>query len=140
SSNPKLFFIENVPGSQKSSFVEYDILTKASKTIETSSSDRFFFSGYIVDSNSSTLYYTRENEGLVTRNLNSGKVVTLISQMQSTPYLKVIGFGRNENEIIVIGLAREKDGIMSLFYYLYNISKDSWEEIVSAALPQGKGS
>ena len=142
STNPKFLFNENAPGKlgQESSFVEYDILTGTSKIIETLNSGNIFFTGYVMDSSNSTLYYTREDQGLVARNLNSGKPITLISQIQSTPYLKLIGFGQNENELVVSGLARGKDGVQSLFYYLYNISKDSWEEIVSAALPQGKGS
>lgn len=129
----KLLFIEN-PTSENVDFVEHNFSTGEFKVLETSSGPSF--SGYIIEPASSTIYYTRADEGLTAMGLG-GKKSTLITQIQSTPYLKLIGFGTNEDELILSGLAKGKDGVQREFYDVYTISANSLKNIVeSSALPQ----
>lgn len=129
----KLLFIEN-PTTENASFVEHNLSTGESRTIQTDS--QLSFTGYVMDPASSTIYYTRSDKGLIAMGLG-GKQSTLITQIQSTPYLRLIGFGTNVDELILNGLATGKDGVQRDFYYLYTISKNSWINLLeSGALPQ----
>lgn len=89
-----------------------------------------------MDPRSLTIYYTRSDKGLIAMGLG-GKKVTLVAEIEGTPYLRLIGFGTDMNELVLSGLVSGKDGFQREVYYLYNISDNSWKTIVkSEPLPQ----
>ncbi|MBI2049410.1 hypothetical protein HYT32_00640 [Candidatus Roizmanbacteria bacterium] len=131
--NKKLLFVES-PTKENASLVEHNFSTGESKTITAES--QLSFTGYVMNPTSSTIYYTRSDKGLIAMGLG-GKQATLITQIQSTPYLKLIGFGANEDELILSGLATGRDGVQRDFYDIYTISTNSLKNIAeSSALPQ----
>jgi len=131
----KLLYIENAPGSEESNLVEYDLATNQSRTIETGQTGYNSFSGYVISPDGQKMYYTRGDQGLTEMGVGGGKKATILTQVQSTPYLRLIGFGNNENELIISSLATTKEGTQKEFYNLYNLSTNELTEIVSSDTP-----
>lgn len=67
-----------------------------------------------------------------------GDLVSDILMSVKSPYVRLVGFGKNDQELVVYDIGRG-DKFNTAYYYSYDLQTKSLKELVNFPLPKEKG-
>lgn len=95
-----------------------------------------FLQAYVWSPDHQTLYFT-QGGGVKALGLSTGKISTILASV-TTPYVRLVGFGRNDQELIVSDGATT-NGTRTISYYSYDLQTKTITELFQFKDAAAKG-